>query len=117
MVPGVSGGTCWRKASIAACIASIPADFGPLTGIGLAVQGLVHKNETLVWSPALSVRQVNIAAPLAARFNLPVIAMTAHNLANEWRQCREAGMNDYITKPIDVPVLLNVIGRWMSPRL
>ena len=49
--------------------------------------------------------------------NLPVIAMTAHNLANEWRQCREAGMNDYITKPIDVPVLLNVIGRWMSPRL
>ncbi|MBK8159965.1 MAG: ROK family transcriptional regulator [Rhodospirillaceae bacterium] len=60
---------------IDACIASIPAEFGPLTGIGLAVQGLVHKNETLVWSPALTVRNVNIAAPLARRFHLPVIAM------------------------------------------
>ena len=45
--------------------------------------------------------------------NLPVIAMTAHNLANEWQQCREVGMNDYVTKPIDVPVLLSVIGKWM----
>jgi predicted NBD/HSP70 family sugar kinase len=60
---------------IADCIAAIPADFGPLTGIGLAIQGLVHKNETLVWSPALSVRNVNIAKPLAQRFNLPVTAM------------------------------------------
>lgn len=60
---------------IGACIDAIPASFGPLTGIGLAIQGLVHKNETLVWSPALSVRNVNLAAPLAARFNLPVTAM------------------------------------------
>lgn len=60
---------------IEACIAAIPAEFGPLTGIGLAVQGLVHKNETLVWSPALAVRNVNIAGPIARRFNLPVIAM------------------------------------------
>ncbi|WP_374380281.1 ROK family protein [Dongia sp.] len=60
---------------IDACIKSIPADFGPLTGIGLAIQGLVHKNETLVWSPALSIRNHNIAAPLAERFRLPVIAM------------------------------------------
>ena len=60
---------------IEACIAAIPSEFGPLTGIGLAVQGLVHKHETLVWSPALTVRTVNIAAPLARRFHLPVIAM------------------------------------------
>lgn len=60
---------------IDSAIAAIPPAFGPLTGIGLAVQGLVHKNETLVWSPALSVRKVNIAAPLARRFGLPVTAM------------------------------------------
>jgi len=60
---------------IADCIAAIPSDFGPLTGIGLAIQGLVHKNETLVWSPALAVRNVNLAGPLARRFNLPVTAM------------------------------------------
>lgn len=60
---------------IADCIAGIPSDFGPLTGIGLAIQGLVHKSQTLVWSPALTVRNFNIANPLAQRFNLPVIAM------------------------------------------
>lgn len=45
--------------------------------------------------------------------SLPVIAMTAHSLSDEWRQCEEAGMNDYIAKPIDVPVLLSVVGKWM----
>jgi predicted NBD/HSP70 family sugar kinase len=60
---------------ISDCITAIPADFGPLTGIGLAVQGLVHKNETLVWSPALTVRNVNIGGPLTRRFHLPVVAM------------------------------------------
>ena len=45
--------------------------------------------------------------------SLPVIAMTAHSLSDEWRQCREAGMNDYIAKPVDVPVLLSIVGKWM----
>ena len=45
--------------------------------------------------------------------SLPVIAMTAHSLSDEWRQCQEAGMNDYIAKPIDVPVLLSIVGKWM----
>ena len=44
--------------------------------------------------------------------SLPVIAMTAHSLADEWEQCREVGMNDYITKPLDVPVFLKTIGKW-----
>jgi N-acetylglucosamine repressor len=60
---------------IETAIAAVPPEFGPPAGIGLAVQGLVHRHETLVWSPALSVRNLNIAAPLAARFGLPVTAM------------------------------------------
>ena len=47
--------------------------------------------------------------------NLPIIAMTAHSMTTEWQQCRDVGMNDYITKPIDVPVLLGVISKWMRP--
>lgn len=60
---------------IAAEIAAIPTSVGRIIGIGIAVQGLIHKTETLVWSPALSLRNFNIAAPLAARFGRPVIAM------------------------------------------
>jgi two-component system sensor histidine kinase/response regulator len=36
-----------------------------------------------------------------ARFrHLPIVAMTAHAMAEQRRQCREAGMDDHIAKPI-----------------
>ena len=60
---------------IAAEIVAAPREAGRIVGIGIAVQGLVHKMETLVWSPALSVRNINIATPLVQRFQLPVVAM------------------------------------------
>ncbi len=55
------------------------SDYGPCLGIGLAVQGLVRGDETLVWSPALSVRNVNVVRPLTERFNLPVVLMNDAN--------------------------------------
>jgi N-acetylglucosamine repressor len=60
---------------IAQEIAAMPPAHGRLLGIGIAVQGLIHKGETMVWSPALSVRNINLAAPLMARFGRPVVAM------------------------------------------
>ena len=32
--------------------------------------------------------------------HLPIVAMTAHAMAEQRRQCREAGMDDHIAKPI-----------------
>jgi predicted NBD/HSP70 family sugar kinase len=55
------------------------AGYGPCLGIGIAVQGLVRGTETLVWSPALAVRDVNIVRPLVARFGLPVVMMNDAN--------------------------------------
>jgi len=52
---------------------------GPCLGIGLAVQGLVRGAETLAWSPALGVRDVNIVRPLAERFGLPVALLNDAN--------------------------------------
>ncbi|MBF0399336.1 MAG: response regulator [Magnetococcales bacterium] len=45
---------------------------------------------------------------------LPIIAMTAHALADDRRMCLEAGMDDYITKPIDPRQLLRVLSRWIQ---
>lgn len=43
---------------------------------------------------------------------LPVIAMTANAMRSSLDQCIEAGMNDYVTKPIDPKLLYQTIGRW-----
>ncbi len=44
--------------------------------------------------------------------SLPVIAMTAHALPEFRRQCMEAGMNDYITKPLEPAQLQKVLQRF-----
>ena len=43
---------------------------------------------------------------------LPIIALTANAQADEKRQAEEAGMNDYITKPIEPKLLFGVITHW-----
>lgn len=43
--------------------------------------------------------------------DIPIIALTAHAAANEKKRCLLLGMNDYITKPIDAPLLFNSIGK------
>ena len=40
---------------------------------------------------------------------LPVIALTAHAMASDEQQAREAGCDDYDTKPIELPRLLGKI--------
>ncbi len=44
--------------------------------------------------------------------NLPIIAMTAHVLAEFKQKAREAGMNDFIPKPVDVDQLYGVIDHY-----
>ncbi len=43
---------------------------------------------------------------------LPIIAMTAHAMAEHQQSCLDAGMNDYLSKPIDPVMLFQVLARW-----
>ncbi|MDB5359013.1 MAG: Hybrid sensor histidine kinase [Rhodospirillales bacterium] len=44
--------------------------------------------------------------------DVPIIAVTANALESEARRCRDAGMNEHLTKPIDRNALLAAIQRW-----
>jgi CheY-like chemotaxis protein len=46
--------------------------------------------------------------------DLPIIAMTANALASDRENCLVAGMNDHVSKPLEIDVLLSSILRWVK---
>ena len=54
----------------------------------------------------------SLESTLDTDMQLPIIALTAHALADEKQKLLKVGMNDYVTKPIQMEQIIQILTHW-----
>jgi len=59
-------------------------------------------------------RRIRDTQSAALNHKLPIIAMTAHAMQSDRDRCYSAGMNDYLSKPVEPQALIRILEKWLS---
>jgi two-component system sensor histidine kinase/response regulator len=67
--------------------------------------------------PVMNGVEATIEIRKNAKFDsLPIVAMTANAMLQDREKCLQAGMNDFISKPIDPEELFRTLLQWIRPK-
>lgn len=47
--------------------------------------------------------------------HVPILAMTANAMPGDREKCLDAGMDEYLSKPLDRRMLVRMLARWLAP--
>jgi len=81
---------------------------------GFAATSEIRRREALACQKNELERSLISTLPPVAFRHVPIIAMTADALREDRELCLSAGMDDYLSKPVQLKVLEEIIGRWVS---
>jgi CheY-like chemotaxis protein len=59
---------------------------------------------------------VEIRRREGGRSRVPIVAMTANPIEGDRERCMNAGMDDYLSKPIRLAELGKTLERWLEPK-
>jgi PAS domain S-box-containing protein len=58
-------------------------------------------------------RQIRNPSSAVRNHEVPIIAMTANAMQSDREECLDAGMNDYVSKPVSPQALVEALDRWL----
>jgi PAS domain S-box-containing protein len=67
------------------------------------------------WDGLMATRAIREREEASGSARVPIVALTANAMSGYGDTCREAGMDDYLAKPLREEDLTRVLHRWLAP--